>query len=327
MISVAMTTYNGEKYIIEQLDSLKNQSMEIDEVIIYDDCSSDKTFDIVKKYICENKLSGWRVKRQINNVGWKKNFYTAIGETSGEYIFFSDQDDVWNYNKIQEMIAIFEGNKEINVLCCVANYIDQYGNEILLDEKALPFGKKRGNKIIKAEFNNKFIYSIMPGCTMAVRKQFAERAMICLCGNSDYILPHDALFWKLGVLTDSAYVYNKELISYRIHADNVSAPSASMRHRVKSIAERKREIEQNRKEIVIVRNAYCKWLSIAGGNDKLAKLDELIEFCKVREALIINKLNVVEVIFSNKVDYYRDVRMILGDLCAKHGHKGEKYRC
>lgn len=327
MISVAMTTYNGEKYIIKQLESLKNQSMRIDEVIIYDDCSNDKTYDVVQKYIYDNKLLGWKIKRQPENVGWRRNFYTAIGEASGEYIFLSDQDDVWAYNKVQEMISALEENHDINVLCCVANFIDQFGNKILLDKKSLPFGKRKGNKIIKASFDNKFIYSIMPGCTMAVRKKYAERAMACSYEDSNYILPHDALFWKLGVLTESAYVLNEELISYRIHAENASSPAANMNHKIKSIEERKKEIKQNRHEMIIIKKVYRDFSSMTERNDNDSKLDDLIDFCKIRELLITNELNVLNVIFSRNLGYYRDVRMLVGDLCAKHCHKGEKFKC
>lgn len=327
MISLAMTTYNGEKYIFNQLESLKNQSMKIDEVIIYDDCSCDKTYKIVEKYIYDNKLSDWRIKKQKNNVGWRKNFYTAIRETTGEYIFFSDQDDVWNCNKIKEMMTVFKENQGINVLCCVADYIDQAGNNIYLNEKSLPFGKKNGERIIKEKFDSKFIYSIMPGCTMAVRKQFVERALMCTYENFGYILPHDALFWKLGVLTDSAYLLNEELISYRIHAENASSPSDNMKHRVKSKAERRREIEQNKKEISIIKNIYCSFLNSQEKNAKISRLDELIEFCKIRNALIANELNAIEVLFSKYMRCYRDTKMFVGDLCAKHSHKGEKSIC
>ena len=60
-ISVAMTTYNGSKYIIKQLDSLKNQSRKIDELVICDDCSTDNTVELVNDYIKSNNLEGWNI--------------------------------------------------------------------------------------------------------------------------------------------------------------------------------------------------------------------------------------------------------------------------
>ena len=60
-ISVAMTTYNGSNYIIKQLDSLKNQSRKIDELVICDDCSTDNTVELVNEYIKSNNLEGWNI--------------------------------------------------------------------------------------------------------------------------------------------------------------------------------------------------------------------------------------------------------------------------
>lgn len=72
-ISVAMTTYNGSKYIIKQLDSLKNQSRKIDELVICDDCSTDNTVELVNDYIKSNNLEGWNIYSNENNLGFINN--------------------------------------------------------------------------------------------------------------------------------------------------------------------------------------------------------------------------------------------------------------
>lgn len=77
-ISVAMTTYNGSNYIIKQLDSLKNQSRKIDELIICDDCSTDNTVELVNDYIKSNNLEGWNIYSNENNLGFINNFKQAI---------------------------------------------------------------------------------------------------------------------------------------------------------------------------------------------------------------------------------------------------------
>ena len=77
-ISVAMTTYNGSKYIIKQLDSLKNQSRKIDELVICDDCSTDNTVELVNDYIKSNNLEGWNIYSNENNLGFINNFKQAI---------------------------------------------------------------------------------------------------------------------------------------------------------------------------------------------------------------------------------------------------------
>lgn len=77
-ISVAMTTYNGSKYIIKQLDSLKNQSRKIDELVICDDCSTDNTVELVNDYIKSNNLEGWNIYSNENNLGFINNFKQVI---------------------------------------------------------------------------------------------------------------------------------------------------------------------------------------------------------------------------------------------------------
>ena len=94
--SVAMATYNGAEYVVEQLESIRTQSMPVDEVIIHDDRSTDDTVAIVEKYIREHGLErNWKVSQNPKNLGYAANFIGAVKETEGEYIFFCDQDDIW----------------------------------------------------------------------------------------------------------------------------------------------------------------------------------------------------------------------------------------
>lgn len=71
-VSVVMTTYNGQKYLREQMDSLRERTMPIDEVIIMDDCSTDCTPDLVSSYIKEHDLKDWNLVQNEQNQGWKK---------------------------------------------------------------------------------------------------------------------------------------------------------------------------------------------------------------------------------------------------------------
>jgi len=100
MISVCMATFNGEKYIKEQINSILIQLDYKDELIISDDGSTDKTMEIIHKFddkrikLFENK----------NMHGYAHNFENALKQATGDYIFFSDQDDVWLPNKVEIML-------------------------------------------------------------------------------------------------------------------------------------------------------------------------------------------------------------------------------
>lgn len=98
LISVALTTYNGEKYLSEQLESIINQDYKNFEIIISDDNSKDKTIEIINDY--KNKYSNIIVNFNSENLGFKKNFEKAISLCNGEFIAFSDQDDIWTTNHL-----------------------------------------------------------------------------------------------------------------------------------------------------------------------------------------------------------------------------------
>ena len=111
-----MTTYNGEKYVEEQLDSIRVQTRKADEVLIFDDQSSGKTVKIIQNYIGDNKLNNWKIPVNAVNKGWRKNFFEGIQETSGDVIFLCNQDDIWVSDKIEKMVQFLEQNEKISVL-------------------------------------------------------------------------------------------------------------------------------------------------------------------------------------------------------------------
>ena len=101
-----MATYNGEKYVIEQLESIKNQSLKPDEVIISDDCSTDNTRSLISEYIKKHNLTNWSLIENHVNKGYKKNFIDSLKFVNGDIVFLSDQDDVWDKEKIRKMAII-----------------------------------------------------------------------------------------------------------------------------------------------------------------------------------------------------------------------------
>jgi len=116
MISLVMTTYNGLKYISEQLDSIRTQTLLPDEVLIYDDRSTDGTYEYVQEYIDRYNLHTWKVYRNKENKGYSLNFSDAIDSAKGELIFLCDQDDIWHLDKIKVMSEIMNSHPEIQLL-------------------------------------------------------------------------------------------------------------------------------------------------------------------------------------------------------------------
>ena len=101
-VSIVLATYNGEKYLKEQLDSLLSQSHKNIEILIGDDQSTDGTVSIVKEYQKNNPFI--HVYQHENNLGCDKNFEFLCSKAEGEYIAFSDQDDLWHQDKIKHLL-------------------------------------------------------------------------------------------------------------------------------------------------------------------------------------------------------------------------------
>ncbi|MGI6224561.1 MAG: glycosyltransferase [Prevotella sp.] len=104
-VSVVMCTCNGEKFVKEQLDSIINQTYPLHEIIIQDDNSHDNTIEILEEYAKKDKRI--HVYHNVPALGVNQNFFAGIKKTTGDFIALSDQDDIWELNKIElQMQAI-----------------------------------------------------------------------------------------------------------------------------------------------------------------------------------------------------------------------------
>ena len=123
-ISVCIATYNGEKYIKEQLSSILSQLEENDEVIISDDSSTDNTIQIVENF----KDKRIRIFREQKFKSPIYNFENAISKATGDIIFLSDQDDIWHKAKVHK-IKQYLSNEDITCIVTNASIIDEEGKE------------------------------------------------------------------------------------------------------------------------------------------------------------------------------------------------------
>ena len=205
-ISVVLSAYNGSKYIEEQLRSINEQEMAPDEVLIVDDCSTDNTYEIVKKYISDNKLENWNVIKNTRNIGWKRSFVNAMQIATGDLIFLCDQDDIWHRNKISVMTEIMNKNK--NILLLASNY------NVFYENGAKSVRKYQNDATIRPiDLNSEFFYTGRPGCVYCYRKELNRYIEKYYFDD----LPHDAFLWRISALLDGLYLFNSPLIDYRRH--------------------------------------------------------------------------------------------------------------
>ena len=213
MISIAMTSYNGEKFIREQIDSILNQTYSDFELIIGDDCSTDSTRNILQEY----KQKDPRIKLCLNekNLGFKKNFENVINQCTGDYIAFSDQDDVWELNKLQ---LCLDKINDAAFVCTDATEVDEKLNPLgytLKECLGLTEVPSDSKELIKNLVHHNFVQ----GATILAKSEFIKR---CLPIPED-IRFHDWYFALCAALDGRKIEYlNQPTLLYRQHGGNVT---------------------------------------------------------------------------------------------------------
>ncbi|MFV0255158.1 MAG: glycosyltransferase family 2 protein [Erysipelotrichaceae bacterium] len=210
-VSVAMCTYNGEKYLAKQLNSILAQSVKVDEIIISDDNSQDGTI-----LLCEQILSSSSIPYQIiknkKALGVKANFKQCFSLCSGDIIFSCDQDDIWENNKVKSIIAYFKKQPKLNLIASDATLIDANDQGMRLSlQQSLEFSVDSNNTI----FDNLLRTYCITGATMAFRKSFFEKAFYL----SEYWL-HDGWLALGAALNDCLLFVPEKLTRYRLHGNN-----------------------------------------------------------------------------------------------------------
>ena len=218
-----MTTYNSNpRFLIQQLDSVRMQSKQPDEVVIVDDDSQNTTYEIVDKYINNYKLNNWKAIKNKSNIGFIKTFKKAVELTSGEIIFLCDHDDIWMLNKIEVMFNVLLNNKDINVLCSTFKIIDSDDLEIKI-KKNMIYNKdnvfvnsNNVDQVAKIDFKDIFKQNYFQGCISVMR----EGTKNIFLKNFVDEVPHDYQINIIAALHHSLGVINQELVCYRLHSAN-----------------------------------------------------------------------------------------------------------
>lgn len=207
MVSVCLATFNGEKYIREQIDSILPQLSSEDELIISDDGSSDNTLAIIKTYndsrIVLFKNEGYH--------GYVGNFENALLHSRGDYIFLCDQDDIWKSNKVR----------------IVMKYLKKYDlvihNAEIINEVGMPVGRNYYDCMHnRTGFFANLVSTRYLGCCMAFSKDVLKTSLpfVSLKRGHDYWIGCiAALKYKIVFIDDI-------LISYRRHGNNASSSSS-----------------------------------------------------------------------------------------------------
>src|SRR2546430_1307611 len=126
--SIPICTFNGQKFLRDQLSSIENQTVLPSEVIAFDDGSTDDTMSILHEFMQRVSFS-MRVVQNERTFGFTQNLIQAVKQCSGNWIVLCDQDDVWHPRKLETMRDIFDASPEVNAIFTDGVIIDDQGND------------------------------------------------------------------------------------------------------------------------------------------------------------------------------------------------------
>ena len=205
MISVCMASYNGERYLKEQLDSILSQLGDKDELIVSDDGSSDKTKEIIHAY--KDK----RIRFFLNQrKGIANNFENALSKARGEYIFLADQDDVWLAGKLDKMVEFLD-KADLDVAMCNCALVDQELKIIKSPHFDARWPMKR--RLLSNLYKNAWL-----GCCMLMRSSVLKATMPFprgLAAHDLWLALYAQWHFRTGYL-------DEVLVLYRRHDNTVS---------------------------------------------------------------------------------------------------------
>ena len=214
-IAILLSTYNGEKYIAEQLQSLLNQTLQAFTIYIRDDGSLDSTLKICKHFQQLHPSKIVITEDNDGNIGAKQSFDTLLCSVESMYYMFCDQDDVWLPHKISDSLNFFESkssddNKPMLI----------YTDAMIVDDALAVMHPSLINyqgKNPNLTFKNSIFNGVALGCTMFFNHALKRVA----CPISEYAVMHDSWVTKIAVTVGAVHYLDIPTIYYRQHDDNV----------------------------------------------------------------------------------------------------------
>jgi glycosyltransferase involved in cell wall biosynthesis len=212
-----MTSFNGVRYIDEQLESILVQLSDRDEVVLCDDASTDGTRAAVESVRDPRLRADWNPV----NVGLFETLTRSLRRATGDVLFLADQDDIWRPGKVAKMMSVFESRPDVTLVLSDAEVIDARGDRTADRYLNLPAGEGNGFlRALRSVVKNRYL-----GAAMAFRRE--------MLGDFLPIPPmvpmHDMWIGILSDLRGRTYYLPEPLIGYRRHDRNVTKPRSGLR--------------------------------------------------------------------------------------------------
>ncbi|EFE51494.1 glycosyltransferase, group 2 family protein [Providencia rettgeri DSM 1131] len=231
-IAILLATFNGERYLNSQVDSLLNQTIDSNfeiEIHIRDDGSTDNTIDIIKKY--ELQYNNIYFLDENDNLGAKLSFSRLLSVVEADFYFFCDQDDIWFTDKIENALLHLSYNAKPSLYFSDLNLVNDNGKDL-----GVSFWQHQGITPDLFSKSENFLYnSLVTGCTIGINRQLRDEFISLDLPWYD-IFYHDQMLSILASKIGKIYFSPCCSIHYRQHTNNaVGSPKFSISKKLKII--------------------------------------------------------------------------------------------
>lgn len=315
-ISVALCTFNGERFLREQLNSIAAQTIPPDEVVICDDGSTDGTVAIASEF---SRAVNFDVNifHNRSNLGAARNFEQAIGLCTGQLIALADQDDLWYPNKLERLAAPLRRDPHLGGVFSDADLIDKYSSptgERLW--QVFAFGPRERQIVQQGEGARLLcVREVVTGASMMFRASF--RPVLMPIGDG---WMHDAwIAWMLVLYSRIGFVPER-LMGYRVHSgQQAGIPPRTVQQRLANLRRNHAALclEKARRFEILAKRAGEKDLSA----EILQEIRNVIDFCHLRAKLPAGRLQRTARILASLPGYLRytnGLRIAARDFILKH---------
>jgi glycosyltransferase involved in cell wall biosynthesis len=215
-LSAVVATYQGQRFLREQLRSMLAQSVALDEIVIADDCSSDSTMAVAEEVKADSPIP-IRILRGERNVGIGKNFERGLRAAKGDIVFLADQDDAWRHDKVARTLKEFAVRPDLNLLFTNARLVNDAGNSLhdTLFRVLRIAGTERRRVKGGQAFDALLRRNLATGATIAMRRS----AMLNALPIPDYWL-HDEWIAMISSASGRIDFLDETLTDYRQHDNN-----------------------------------------------------------------------------------------------------------
>lgn len=227
-VSVIVAVYNGTEFLMEQLNSIRNQTIHADEVLFADDGSTDKSVELIKNFIHRHQLQGWSISVNPRNLGYIDNFLSLAASATGDVIFFCDQDDVWKEHKIEQMLAVYKSNSRAKAVISGYTVIDSAG--VVRGNTLFTKTRTAGSGARVVPFNSQLRSNFSVGFALSAQRDFYLKLIPII---RRHRLTFDVPVGIFAAMVGDYVAVGEPLVYRRVHAGNVSGPMYSIWSRLK----------------------------------------------------------------------------------------------